>query len=83
LDKFYNEHVTKQGERWDQIAVEHYGPDLNSFAHSIALIIEANRALFNYIDPIPNSLPFGLTLRIPILNKADIDQSLLPPWKRK
>jgi len=74
----YIEHVTGINERWDSIAYLYYGD-----ASRMSVLIEANRALFlaDFV-PVPPVLPYGMTIRVPLLDAATIDPLLLPPWKR-
>lgn len=70
---WYIEHVTTEGERWDQIAVRYYGDP-----HHYEPIIGANPEV-----PIVPVLPAGVVLRIPLLDDdAQVIQDNLPPWKR-
>jgi phage tail protein X len=74
----YVEHVTVDGERWDQLAWRYYAD-----ADQTAPIIRANRLLFDDgFGPFPAVLPGGLTLRIPILDPDPVPEALLPPWRR-
>ena len=69
----YTQHITKENERWDNIAYEAYGdPNL------INGIIEANPTV-----PITATLPAGIRLLVPIVESVavEVDQTLLPPWK--
>lgn len=67
------QYLTKQGDRWDNIAYQAYGD-----ATRYMQIIQANKPL-----AIEEELPAGIKINIPILEE---DQSppldLLPPWKR-
>ena len=69
----YIEHITLDGDRWDQIANLYYGD-----ASRISPLAEANEHL--RLLPV---LPGGLPVRVPILED---DNTLLPeelpPWKR-
>ena len=69
----YIEHITLDGDRWDQIATLYYGD-----ASRISPLAEANEHL--RLLPV---LPGGLPVRVPIL---EYDNNLLPeelpPWKR-
>ena len=69
----YIEHITLDGDRWDQIATLYYGD-----ASRISPLAEANEHL--RLLPV---LPGGLPVRVPIL---EADNNLLPeelpPWKR-
>lgn len=68
------EYITKQGDRWDNIAFAAYGD-----ATLINGIIEANVA--TVISPV---LVAGSRLIVPIIEQGTIqlDSNLLPPWKR-
>lgn len=69
----YLEHVTSDGERWDQIAHRYYGD-----ARRYEPIVTANPQV-----PIVPVLPGGLVLRIPLLEEGDtVAAADLPPWKR-
>lgn len=72
-------HVVGPLERWDSIAWQYYGD-----AYAYGSIIDANRALFtDPLQAVPPVPPFGMELKIPI-----IDMTLrarpedLPPWLR-
>lgn len=74
----YFEHITGPGERWDTIAFRYYNDA--SLSH---VLIHANRHLFiDDLSPVPPILLSRTTLRIPVIETAAIDDSLLPPWKR-
>jgi hypothetical protein len=62
---------TRDGERWDTIAMIAYG---NPYAYE--QIIRANPQV-----PIRPVLPGGLILQIPVLPKAAAHPAGLPPWK--
>lgn len=70
------EHVTRQGERWDQVALAYYGDP-----YLYQPLVAANPEV-----PITPLLPSGIVLRVPVLDPAEVeekaDASLLPPWKR-
>lgn len=72
----YREHVSSEGERWDQLALRFYGDPFR-----IEPILSANPEVA--ITPL---LPSGLVLRIPLLDAAVesdlLDAADLPPWKR-
>ena len=70
MTKFLN-HITTEGERWDQLAHRYYG---NSHAYSD--LVEANPSLAH----LP-TLMSGLLLKIPIIDRPPIFR-LLPPWRR-
>lgn len=69
------QYTTKFAQRWDSIALFAYGDETK-----IQPIIEANP-----LQSIVELLPPGIDLIIPIIESSDdsdINQSLLPPWKR-
>lgn len=69
----YIEHITLDGDRWDQIAALYYGD-----ASRISPLAEANEHL--RLQPI---LPGGLPVRVPILeDDNNLLPEELPPWKR-
>ena len=67
----YRLHITKQGERWDHISWQYYG-DPYAYPQIIAANPHVN---------ITFSLPAGLTLAIPILEKTTSSVGV-PPWTR-
>jgi phage tail protein X len=75
----YFEHRTMDGDRWDLLAYQYYGD-----ASKQSVLLDANRSLF--IDPItvpPLILKSGITLIVPVLDEAEVDDNTLPPWKRQ
>ncbi|MFD2677995.1 tail protein X [Camelimonas lactis] len=67
-------------ERWDHIAWRYYGD-----ASNYAPIIAANRDLFaDSFSPLPEILPVGTQLRIPVLppSARRVAPEDLPPWFR-
>lgn len=69
----YIEHITLDGDRWDQIAALYYGD-----ASRISPLAEANEHL--RLLPV---LPGGLPVRVPILeDDNNLLPEELPPWKR-
>lgn len=68
------EYITKEGQRWDQVAYAAYGR-----ATLIEGIIQANPTV-----PIYDKLPGGVVLQVPVLDEVTVktDAELLPPWKR-
>ena len=69
----YIEHITLDGDRWDQIATLYYGD-----ASRISPLAEANGHL--RLLPV---LPGGLPVRVPILeDDNNLLPEELPPWKR-
>lgn len=67
----YLEHITTEGERWDQLAWRYYGA-----AHRYLPIMQANPHV-----PLTSVLPANLTLSIPVL-EAETAADDLPPWMR-
>jgi hypothetical protein len=76
IDRPYLEHLTRDGERWDQIALAYYGDP-----HLYGPLVAANPEVA--ITPL---LDGGVLLRVPVLDRAEAeprtDPALLPPWKR-
>lgn len=68
----YTKYITVQGDRWDIIAYKAYG-DATKFSG----IIEANPFI-----PKTAVLQSGLTIYIPLIDRPQLNSSLLPPWKR-
>ncbi|MGU1343649.1 tail protein X [Pseudomonas aeruginosa] len=68
----YITHVTREGERWDQLAVAYYG---NPYRYEP--ITRANPQV-----PLTAALPAGLTLRIPVLDDQVLITEDMPPWMR-
>ena len=67
------EHITMQGERWDQIAWRYYGD-----ASRLSEIIEANPHI--NIDDV---LGAGILVLVPLIeDKITENREELPPWKR-
>lgn len=64
-------HTTRDGERWDLIAWQHY----RDVRHVPALIAANPHA------PIAPALPSGLRLRVPLIARASTTAAL-PPWRR-
>lgn len=68
----YIEHITSEGERWDQLSWKYYGTPFE-----YERIIAANPTV-----PITPILPGGITLLIPVIeNDASMTGEELPPWK--
>jgi len=65
-------HVSSDGDRWDLLAWNYYG-DPTLFGP----IVMANPGI-----PIEPVLAAGLTVIIPLLQKAAAVAADLPPWKR-
>ena len=65
-------HISSDGDRWDLLAWNYYG-DPTLFGP----IVMANPAIL--IEPV---LSAGLTVVIPVLQKANVSTVNLPPWKR-
>lgn len=75
----YFEHVTIDGDRWDLLAYHYYGD-----ASKQSVLLDANRSLFIYPIVVPPLLlDAGITLIVPVLSDEEVDDSTLPPWKRK
>lgn len=68
----YLDHITKDGERWDQLAWRYYGDP-----HGYERIVAANPDV-----PIAPVLAGGTCLRIPVIDKSVPTMEGLPPWKR-
>ncbi len=68
----YIEHITRDGERWDQIAQEYYNDPLR-----YAPLIAANPNLA--IQPM---LPSGVRIIVPLLESSTPSTEGLPPWMR-
>lgn len=68
----FSEYITIEGDRWDTIAWKAYG-DANLYPQ----IAEANPDV-----PLSDVLPAGTRLLVPVLERPEIDKSVLPPWKR-
>ena len=66
------EYTTQDGDRWDLLAYRYYGN-----AAQTGPLESANLHV-----PLTPTLPAGIVLRIPVLEIAEIDTTLLPPWKR-
>lgn len=64
------EHVTVEGERWDQIAYAYYGDPL-----AYERIISANPDV-----ALTPALPAGLRLLVPLIEQAALKEGL-PPWQ--
>ncbi|EDT8749050.1 hypothetical protein QG54_003448 [Salmonella enterica subsp. enterica] len=69
MDALYIEHITTDGERWDQIAYRYYG---DPFGY--ARIIMANPHIA--VTPV---LDAGQRLAIPVIDTEQTAQEL-PPW---
>lgn len=70
----YFEHITTEGERWDQIAQEFYGDPLK-----YEPIMDANPHV-----PISSTLEGGLVMQVPKLPEENrLPDAHLPIWKRK
>lgn len=72
MTEVFIDHLTIEGERWDQLAWRYYG---DPFAY--AGIIRANPNV-----PIAPVLPGGVLLAIPVAAKTPATPAGLPPWKR-
>lgn len=67
----YLTHITKEGQRWDQLAYQYYGD-----VEKMGLLIESNPHA-----PIAPTLRAGITLQIPLIEQPSNIQDL-PPWKQ-
>lgn len=65
-------HISSNGDRWDLLAWNYYG-DPTLFGP----IVMANPGI-----PIEPVLSAGLTVIVPVLQKASVVAADLPPWKR-
>lgn len=75
----YFEHVTVEGDRWDLLAWRYYGDQ-----HKQTVLLEANRDLWrDVLGTPPAILPYGLTLKVPVIAPEPTNSAGLPPWKRK
>lgn len=67
------EHITVDGDRWDNLAWQYYG-DANDYEQIIAANPEVE------IIPI---LPGGIKLLIPVIDEDETKSTTeLPPWKQ-
>ncbi|MDK9603497.1 tail protein X [Lelliottia wanjuensis] len=67
------EHITTEGERWDNLAFRYYGDPLG-----YERIISANPHI-----AIAATLASGLRLRIPVIGATQVhDVNEVPPWLR-
>ncbi|EBD2385694.1 hypothetical protein CK656_20315 [Salmonella enterica] len=69
MEALYIEHITTDGERWDQIAYRYYGDPLG-----YARIIVANPHIA--VTPV---LAAGQRLAVPVIDAVQTTQEL-PPW---
>ncbi|MCW5223529.1 hypothetical protein D5041_07945 [Verminephrobacter aporrectodeae subsp. tuberculatae] len=67
----YLTHITTEGERWDQIAQRYYG-DPFQYERIVAI---------NPHAPLSTTLPGGLSLAVPVIERQDLFEEL-PPWLR-
>lgn len=65
-------YVTRDADRWDLIAWRYYRD-----VTRIGMLIAANPHA-----PVCDVLPSGLSLSIPLIAAATVNNSGLPPWKR-
>lgn len=68
----FTELILIEDTRWDIVSYKAYG----SVEH-ISAIAEANPTV-----PLTDIIPAGTTLYIPIIEQAEINTAVLPPWKR-
>lgn len=72
-DQKLTEYTTMQGDRWDTVAFKATGDPTKIFD-----IIEANPDV-----PVTDIIePPGSKLSIPVVESAQLNSNLLPPWKR-
>lgn len=82
-DKNILQHTTQAGQRWDNVAQEHYGSQSIEIEgverSSVGYIIESNPDV-----PVYDVFPDGVVLDIPIIEKVSVvtDKEKLPPWKK-
>jgi hypothetical protein len=75
----YTQYIVKEGDRWDTIAREAYGDPLamyngRSFTN---FVMEQNQEI-----PLDMPLVPGTILRLEVVEVAETNDELLPPWKR-
>jgi phage tail protein X len=68
----YLTHISAAGDRWDLLAWNYYGD-----ATLLGTIVMANPTM-----PIEPVLSAGMTVLIPVLQKASVVATDLPPWKQ-
>jgi phage tail protein X len=68
----YLTHISAAGHRWDLLAWNYYGD-----ATLLGTIVMANPTM-----PIEPVLSAGMTVLIPVLQKASVVATDLPPWKQ-
>lgn len=76
------EYITKDGDRLDLIAFKAYGS-----LGSIIIDNENKMAMDSIVEANPDVsfnavIDSGISLYIPIVDSASINNSLLPPWKQ-
>ncbi len=69
--RFIN-HISSDGDRWDLLAWKFYG-DPTLFGPIV---------MANPLIPIEPVLSAGLTVVVPVLQKASVVTADLPPWKQ-
>ncbi len=67
----YLTHITKEGERWDQLAWKYYGDPMGYERIAVA----------NPHVPLAPTLPGAVRMLIPVIEEAQTVLEL-PPWKR-
>lgn len=67
----YLQHITTEGERWDQLAWHYYGDPM-----AYERLIQANRHV-----AVTSILPAGILLAIPVIDDTQTTEDL-PPWLR-
>ena len=68
----YKEHITTEGQCWDQIAKIYYNDE-----KLMTVIIQANPEYRAY-----SRLPGNIAIKIPILDNKKLTNQQLPIWKR-
>ncbi|EAU6992003.1 hypothetical protein EBD92_14805 [Salmonella enterica subsp. enterica serovar Hato] len=69
MDALYIEHITTDGERWDQIAYRYYG---DPFGYACIIMANPHIAVTPVLDA-------GQRLAIPVIDTEQTTQEL-PPW---
>lgn len=65
------QHITTEGERWDQLAWYYYGDPM-----AYERLIQMNPHV-----AVSNTLPAGILLAIPVIDDTQTSENL-PPWLR-
>lgn len=67
----YLQHITTEGERWDQLAWHYYGDPM---AYERLITVNGHVA-------VTSTLPAGIVLAIPVVDDTQTTEDL-PPWLR-